>query len=96
MQNKANFKIGKIDISIAIIKDYDNKRRTINNELYSKQSQSKPISWVPILQYVAKWGSSDSPCVFQLAGYNLVLRDDNIRDFDGEYVKCQTHRKQMQ
>jgi hypothetical protein len=96
MQNKANFKIGKIDISIATIKDYDNERRTINNERYSKQTQTKPISRFPILQYVAKWGPSDYPCVVELARYNLVLRDDNMKDFDGEYVKCQVHRKQMQ
>ena len=44
MQNKANVKIGKMNISIATIKDYDKKQRTINNERYSKQSQSKPIS----------------------------------------------------
>jgi hypothetical protein len=44
MQNKANVKIGKMNISIAKIKDYDKKQRTINNEHYSKQSQTKPIS----------------------------------------------------
>jgi len=43
LQNKANFKIGKMSASIATIKDYDKKQRTINNERYSKQSQSKPI-----------------------------------------------------
>jgi len=43
MQNKANVKIGKMNTSIATIKDYDNEQRTINNERYSKQSQTKPI-----------------------------------------------------
>jgi hypothetical protein len=43
MQNKANVKIGKMNISIATIKDYDKEQRTINNERYSKQTQSKPI-----------------------------------------------------
>ena len=43
LQNKANVKIGKLNISIATIKDYDKKQRIINNERYSKQSQSKPI-----------------------------------------------------
>jgi len=33
-----------MNISIATIKDYDNEQRTTNNERYSKQSQSKPIS----------------------------------------------------
>ncbi len=47
-----------------------------------KQTQTKPIS--------------DYPCVFEWLLYNLVLRDDNIRNFDGEYVKWQMHRKQMQ
>jgi len=41
MQNKANVKIGKMNISIATIKDYGKKQRTINNERYSKQSQFK-------------------------------------------------------
>ena len=42
MQNKANVKIGKMNISAAIIKDYDNEQQTINNERYSKQTQTKP------------------------------------------------------
>ena len=33
-----------MNISIAKIKDYDKEQRTINNERYSKQSQSKPMS----------------------------------------------------
>ena len=43
MQNKANVKIGKMNISIAIIKDYDKEQRTTNKERYSKQTQTKPI-----------------------------------------------------
>jgi len=43
LQNKANVKIGKMNISIATIQDYDEEQRTINNERYSKQTQSKPI-----------------------------------------------------
>jgi hypothetical protein len=46
-----------------------------------KQAQTKPIS--------------DYPCVFESAVYNLVLRDDNGRNFDGEYMKWQKHQKQM-
>jgi len=41
MQNKANDKLGKMNIKIATIKDYDNEQRTINNELYAKQTQFK-------------------------------------------------------
>ena len=43
MQNKANVKIGNMNVSIAIIKDYDKKQWTINNERYSKQTQTNPI-----------------------------------------------------
>jgi hypothetical protein len=42
MQNKAKVNIGKMNISIAIIKDYDNEQQATNNERYSKQSQTKP------------------------------------------------------
>jgi hypothetical protein len=45
MQNKANVKIDKMNIKIAIIKDYDKKQGTISNERYSKQSQTKPITF---------------------------------------------------
>ena len=45
LQNKANVKMGKINISTAILTAYANKRRTINNEHYSKQTQSNPISY---------------------------------------------------
>jgi len=41
MQNKANVKIGKINVSIATIKDYDNEQRTTNViQNKPKQSQS--------------------------------------------------------
>jgi hypothetical protein len=51
LQNKANVKIGKMNISTAIIKAYANEQPPINNERYPKQSQikanfkrTKPIS----------------------------------------------------
>jgi hypothetical protein len=44
MQNKPNVKMGKMTISTATIKAYANKQRTMNNEHYPKQTQSKPIS----------------------------------------------------
>ncbi len=37
----------------------------------------------------------DYPCVFEWLLYNLVLRDGNIRNFDGDFSKWQMHRKQM-
>jgi len=42
LQNKANFKMGNINISTAITKSYTNKQRTMNHEPHSKQSQFKP------------------------------------------------------
>ena len=44
MQNKANFKMGNINISTANTKAYAKEQRTMSNERYSKQSQTKPIS----------------------------------------------------
>jgi ABC-type antimicrobial peptide transport system permease subunit len=44
LQNKANFKMGNINISTARTKAYANEQRTMNNEHYSKQTQSNPIS----------------------------------------------------
>jgi hypothetical protein len=44
LQNKANFKMGNINISTAITKAYAKEQRTMNNERYSKQTQSNPIS----------------------------------------------------
>ena len=43
-QNKPNVKIGKINISTTRTKAYAKKQRTMTNEHYPKQTQSKPIS----------------------------------------------------
>jgi len=43
-QNKANVKMGNINISTATIKAYAKEQRTLNNEHYPKQSQFKPNS----------------------------------------------------
>jgi hypothetical protein len=43
LQNKANVKMGKMNISTATVKAYANKHRTMNNEHYPKQTQSNPI-----------------------------------------------------
>jgi len=42
MQNKANFKMGNINISTAKTKAYAKEQRTMNNKRYSKQTQFKP------------------------------------------------------
>jgi hypothetical protein len=44
LQNKANFKIGNINISTAIIKPYAKEQRTMSNERHPKQTQTNPIS----------------------------------------------------
>ena len=44
MQNKANVKMGNINISTAETKAYAKEQRTMNNEHRSKQTQSNPIS----------------------------------------------------
>jgi hypothetical protein len=44
MQNKANVKMGKMTISTARTNAYAKEQRTMNNEHYSKQTQSNPIS----------------------------------------------------
>jgi len=44
LQNKANFKMGNINISTAKTKAYANEQGPMNNECYSKQTQSNPIS----------------------------------------------------
>jgi len=43
LQNKANFKMGNINISTVRTKAYANEQRTMNNERYPKQTQSNPI-----------------------------------------------------
>jgi hypothetical protein len=42
MQNKANVKIGNINISTARTKAYLKEQRTMNNERHSKQTQNSP------------------------------------------------------
>ena len=69
-------------------KDYDNVTAFRPKKTNPIQTQTKPIF--------------DYPCVFEWLLYNLVLSDGNImhsmpngRNFDGEYIKWQMHRKQM-
>jgi len=46
--------MGKMTISTAPIKAYTNEQRTMNNERYSKQTQSKPISNAETAQWCKK------------------------------------------
>ena len=73
-----------MNVNVFITKDYENETTL---RLQKNKPKTKPIF--------------DYPCVFELAVYNLVLRDDNVmhsmpngRNFDGEYMKWQMHRKQ--
>jgi len=68
------------------------QKQTQTNPICSELVE--PISPVPILQYVAKWGSSGYSCVFELAVYNLILRDGNVmhstpksKNFYGEDIE---------
>jgi hypothetical protein len=54
LQNKANVKMGNINISTAKTKAYANEQRTMNNKRYSKQTQSKPISNAETTQWCEK------------------------------------------
>src|SRR4030042_3669513 len=49
--NEPNFKIGKKDISTATTTSYHNELRTMNNERYSKRTQSNPIPPPPPERY---------------------------------------------
>jgi hypothetical protein len=43
MQNKANVKMGNMNISTTRTKTYAKEQRTMSNQRYSKQTQSNPI-----------------------------------------------------
>jgi len=93
MQNKPNFQTAQMNANLFFTKHYENQALRRPPENKPKQSQFPPV---PIVQYVAKCGPSDYPCVFALVLYNLVLRDSNLRAFSGEFTKWQMHRKQTQ
>jgi hypothetical protein len=64
-QNKPNVKMGNIDVSAARTKAYAKKQRTINNERYSKQTQSNPIPPPPgSVRQTIYLGSATRPVVF--------------------------------
>jgi len=44
MQNKANVKMGNININTARTKAYAKEQQTMNNDRHSKQTQTNPIS----------------------------------------------------
>ena len=54
MQNKANVKMGNINISTARTKAYANEQRTMSNDHYPKQTQSNPIPPPPTRFFAQK------------------------------------------
>ncbi len=42
MQNKPNFRKARMDVSLAITRNYNNEQRTMNNELLFKTNPNKP------------------------------------------------------
>ena len=117
MQNKANFSRAQMNASLFGKKDYEKGPRgglrknkpNLSTRLKTGQSQSFDDSTALTAglvrlrsPQVAQDRSSDYPCLFELAVYNLVLHDGNVmhsmpngRNFDGEYMKWQMHRRQM-
>ncbi len=111
LTNKANFEKSQMNVKDLFTKDYDimdtwssEKNKANSKPIQTQykanskpiQIQTKPISGVPILQSVAKWGPSDYPCICELDLYNLVFRDSNLTNFYGDFTKWQMHRKPMQ
>jgi len=102
LQNKANFKNDQMDIKLNKTRDYENKLHWTLGENKAKQSQS--FDFAQSTGLLSEDRSSEYPCVFELAVYNLVVRDGNGRNFYGEFIKWQMdstgspqeHRKQMQ
>ncbi|MFH1883930.1 MAG: hypothetical protein ABIL62_14630 [Planctomycetota bacterium] len=83
---KPNFRKAQMNVNSFITKDY---RKNDDFAVQKNKPNSNPIQTQtkPIFDY---------PCVFELAVYNLVLRDGNVmhsmpngRNFDGEYMKWQ-------
>jgi len=86
LQNKANYKNDQMDIKLNISSDYEKKLHWTLGENKPKQSQSFDGS-TALTAGFAQDRSFDYPCVFELAVYNLVVRDGNGRNFYGEYMK---------
>ena len=80
--NKPNSPIVQTDVTNLITMNYTNFTSLTKVKNKPNQTQTKPIF--------------NYPCVFQLAVYNPVLSDSNIRNFNGDFTKWQMHRKQMQ
>ncbi len=106
---KPNLRKAKMNVNLYVIEDYRknddfvvriNKPNFLNGQNDCKLKYNKGLWQFSALRPPEKQTQtkpiSDYPCVFEWLLYNLVFRDGNIRNFDGEYVKWQMHRKQMQ
>ena len=94
LQNKANFKIGKMNISIATIKDYDKEQRTINSEPYSKQSQSKPILERMNVNFCATGYYESKPAIRAAGKPTYAVRRTRL-ERDGKQKVVWMHREIM-
>jgi hypothetical protein len=73
MQNKANFKMGNINISTAIIEAYASEQRKISNERYSKQRQSNPISNAKTAYFACRTRDCHGPAgLAMMRGYSAI------------------------
>jgi len=86
MQNKANVKMGKMTVSTATPKAYAKEQRTMSNEPYSKQTQSKPISVSAARFIVYKWRNVPEGPIHRFAArQSRIERRDTkyeIREYD--------------
>jgi hypothetical protein len=86
MQNKPNFKMGKMNISTAVVKPYAKEQRTMNNERYPKQTQTKPISVSAARFIVYKWRTVPEGPIHRFAArQSRIERRDTkyeIREYD--------------
>ncbi len=106
---KPNSQKAQMNVSSLITKDYRKKDdfavRKNKPNFRNAQNERKPLCNKGLWQFPALRPQknkpktnpiSNYPCIFEWLLYNLVFRDDNGRNFDGEYIKWQMHRKQMQ
>jgi hypothetical protein len=108
IQNKPNLPNARINVNKVLERDYENVRlhrcpKTKPNKPNSNPIRTRSEAQIPtgkllgILEPGTKTNPiSDYPCVSEFAVYNLVLNNSNGGNFNGDYLKWQMHRRQMQ
>jgi hypothetical protein len=91
---KANLLNDQMNVNKVLTKDYEN---IANWTLDENKANTKPIQTQtkPTCSELVE-PISNYPCIFELAAYNLVLRDGNLTNFNGEYIKWQKRQEQTQ